>query len=494
VRALAAAVFALLAAPAGASAAVSLAQVGSFEKPVYVTAPPGDTTRIFVVEQGGLVKLLENGATSTFLDLRSAVGSGFERGLLSIAFAPDYVSSRKLYAYYTAAADGAITVDEITGTDVGTRRNLLRIPHDRAANHNGGQLQIGPDGLLYIGTGDGGLAGDPAGNGQNTTKAPPSVANGVNRDWRLAKLLRMNPAVGGDPELWSIGLRNPFRFSFDRVTGDLTIGDVGQDAVEEIDFAQNSDPAHPRGQGLNFGWNLWEGDAAFSGSPSREGFTFPVITHRHTEDWCSITGGYVVRDPALPDLAGQYVYGDYCKGEVWAARLSASGATDVRSLGLAAIAHISSFGEDGCGRVYVASLDGPVYRFSDSGACGAGATPPPPSGADSVAPRITVANRRAQRIARTRRVSVRMRCDEQCVVRASGYVRLGTARLALRRRRVTLAAGALVRVDLGFNSAKRARVARALRAGRRVRAVVTLRVADASGNAVTRRVTVRTRR
>ncbi len=467
---------------AAAAVALSLAQVGTFDKPVYITAPPGDTANVYVVEQGGLVKSLDG---TTFLDLRSAVSSAYERGLLSIAFAPDYATSHKLYAYYTAAADGAIMVDEITGSNVGARRNLLRIPHDRQANHNGGQLQFGPDGMLYAGTGDGGSAGDPSGNGQYTAKVAPTVVNGVNHDWRLGKLLRLNPA-GGDPDLWSLGLRNPFRFSFDRATGDLTIGDVGQGAVEEIDFA----PAPGRGQGLNFGWKAWEGDAVFSGTPSRAGFTFPVITHRHSDGWCSITGGYVVRDPALPELAGQYVYGDLCKGEVWAARLSAGGASDVRSLGLPKITNMSSFGEDGCGRVYVASVAGPVYRLSSTGACGASTAP---SG-DTTPPRLIFENRRAQRVARTRRVSVRLRCDEQCAARAGGYLRLGSTRLSLRSRRVTLAAGALVRVDLGFNSAKRARVARALRAGRRVAAIVTLRVTDAAGNAVRRQVTVRTRR
>ncbi|HEX6391479.1 MAG TPA: PQQ-dependent sugar dehydrogenase, partial [Solirubrobacteraceae bacterium] len=347
------------AAPATASGAVSLAQVGTFTQPVYVTSPPGDTANVYVVEQGGLVRSLDG---ATFVDLRSAISTGFERGLLSIAFAPDYASSRKLYAYYTAAGDGAITVVEIQGA---ARRVILRIPHDRQGNHNGGQLQFGPDGALYAGTGDGGAAGDPSGNAQDTTKAPPSVVNGVNHDWRLGKLLRLDLG-GGDPQLWAIGLRNPFRFSFDRATGDLVIADVGQASAEEVDFA----PAPGRGQGLNFGWDRWEGGQAFEGTGSREGFTFPVITHSHDDGWCSITGGYVVRDPALPELAGQYVYGDWCKGEVWGARLSAAGAADVRALALPKVPRISSFGEDGCGRVYVASLEGPVYRLSSSGACG----------------------------------------------------------------------------------------------------------------------------
>ncbi len=462
---------------AAAAAALTLAQVGTFDQPVYVTAPPGDTKNVYVVEQGGLVKSLDG---ATFLDLRSSVSRAFERGLLSIAFAPDYATSRTLYAYYTAG-DGAITVAEVNGA---ARRTILRIPHDQQANHNGGQLQFGPDGRLYAATGDGGFGGDPSGNAQDTTKAPPRVVAGVNHDWRLGKLLRLDLA-GGDPELWSIGLRNPFRFSFDRQTGDLIIGDVGQDAVEEIDFA----PAPGRGQGLNFGWNRWEGNSAFSGTPSREGFTFPVITHSHGDGWCSIAGGYVVRDPALPELAGQYVYGDWCKGEVWAARLSAAGAADVRPLALAKVPRISSFGEDGCGRVYVASLEGPVYRLSTSGACGSVSAAP-----DTRAPRLTLLNRSAQRVGRSGRVSVRMRCDEQCTVRATGYVSAAGRRYTLRSARRTLAAGARVRVDLGLASSKRRSVARALRAGRVVRARVSLRVVDAAGNAVRRGVTVRVRR
>ena len=263
-RALVLAIAALAVVPGAAHAAtVTLAKVGDFAAPVYVTAPLGDTTRVFVVEKGGTIQVLDGATRSTFLDITSKVDStDNERGLLSMAFALDYATSGLFYVYYTAKSPvGQVTIEEHRvdpanrdRADPSYARPLVTIPHDQQANHNGGQLQFGPDGLLYAGTGDGGSGGDPSGNAQNTTPAPPTVANGVNHDYRLGKLLRIDPATGA-VSIFAYGLRNPWRFSYDRNTGDLVIGDVGQDRYEEVDFAA----APGDGAGANYGWNTYEG-------------------------------------------------------------------------------------------------------------------------------------------------------------------------------------------------------------------------------------------
>ena len=342
-------------APQAAQAAPTLAQIGDFSRPVYVVSPPRDIRSVFVVERGGTVRLLVNGTLRSrpFLDIRSIVSTGDgredERGLLSIAFAPDYATSGRFYAYYVsrqppAARAGDLVVDEFRRSatdpeiaDPATRRTLIAVEHDDYANHNGGQLAFGPDAMLYAGTGDGGGGGDPLGSGQ-------SLAT------RLGKLLRLdirpgaplapadNPFGAAAPEVWSLGLRNPFRFSFDRLTGDLTIGDVGQNDVEEIDYVPR---ASGWGKGANFGWNIAEGSTRYGADrPIRPdelpaGYVGPVIQKPHSAGWCSITGGYVVRDPALPELYGRYVYGDYCKGELWSAALSPPGASGRRGDGSA---------------------------------------------------------------------------------------------------------------------------------------------------------------
>jgi hypothetical protein len=458
-----------------------------------------------------------------------------ERGLFSVAFAPDYASSGLLYAYYTAKANGNVRIDEFRRgadpdrIDVATRRPVLEIPHDQQGNHNGGQLQFGPDGMLYIGTGDGGAGNDPADNGQNLTRTSPAVVNGVNQSPLLGKILRIdprsgtpgavpadNPFTGVAREVWALGLRNPYRFSFDRETHDLVIGDVGQNRYEEIDYAPAGGGA--AGRGVNFGWKQYEGlhtaAGAQIGSPPPAGFAFPVIEQAHSAGWISIVGGYVVRDPALPDLAGQYVYGDYGLGRIHAARLSAGGARDVRPLDLPTVPAMSSFGEDACARVYATSLDGAVYRLSDGGQCipppgapgtpgpGApgGSTPATPGGRDTRAPRATLSAASRQRVLRTGFITVRVRCDEQCTVRANGRVAIRRLRaraaadrpLRVRTRRATLAAGARASLRLHIARSTRARIARALRRPRRTAtALITIRATDRAGNASTKRVRVR---
>ncbi len=378
------------ASPAAASAApLQLVRVGTFSQPIFVTAPRTDTDRLFVVERAGRIQVLDGGAKHQFLDLTGVVSccTG-ERGLTSMAFAPDYEASGRFYVQYTAQNPvGAVTIAEYRRSaadpdtaDAGSGRIVLSIPHDRDPDHNGGQLQFGPDGALYISVGDaGGTGGDPAGNGQNLTSSPPDVVNNVNHNPLLGKLLRIDPRSGspyavpaGNPfpaparEVYAYGLRNPWRFSFDRLTGDLVVADVGQDAYEEVDFAA----APARGLGANFGWNLFEALHTYPGGtlvtpPFPAGYTFPALEKSHAGDGvCSITGGYVVRDPALPELAGQYVYGDFCNQALRAVTLTGSGAQNDHAIGLN-LAVVAAFGEDACARVYVVSLGGEVDRISN---------------------------------------------------------------------------------------------------------------------------------
>ncbi|MEA2188094.1 MAG: hypothetical protein QOK16_3105 [Solirubrobacteraceae bacterium] len=355
-----------------AQTGVKLVEVGRFNAPLYVTAPPGDNRRIFVVEQNGVIRVVRGGQrlARPFLDLRAIVMTGSEQGLLSMAFAPDYAKTRRFYVNYTAR-DGMQVVAEYRRSRASRERALGRgrtvLHYDGVeSNHNGGLVTFGPDGLLYIGTGDGGGADDQHGE----------RGNGQNLNSLLGKLLRIDPRpsggqpysvpssnpfvgrAGARPEIYSYGLRNPWRFSFDRSTGDLTIGDVGQDAIEEIDFASKG-----AASGVNYGWRPFEGRRRNFGEPA-PGAVDPVIELSHDDGNCSVTGGHVVRDSSLIALVGSYVYGDYCKGQLRAARLGPSSATGDRALGLPTVDSLSSFGEDARGRVYVTSLDGPVYRLA----------------------------------------------------------------------------------------------------------------------------------
>ena len=479
-----------------ASAAVQLEAVGTFASPTYVTAPPRDGSHLAVVERAGTVQQLTDGVkqATPLLDITGRVSccSG-ERGLLSVAFAPDYAASGLLYAYYTARAPvGALTVSQFqrsaadpTHIDAGSERILVQIPHDLQSNHDGGQLQIGPDGALYAGTGDGGAGGDPAGNGQNTdSSAAPSTQNGVNRDWRLAKLLRIDRGTGA-ASIYAYGLRNPFRFSYDRQTADLLIGDVGQDRYEEADFLAAGTPP-----GTNFGWSTYEGlhtsGGAAVGQPYPAGYTFPVIERPHSPV-CSITGGYVVRDPGLPDLAGRYVYGDFCDAAIRSAVVGPSGASDDKPTGLS-VASLSSFGEDACGRVYVASLDGPVSRLSQGPstcAFAADGTQVPVTAAPTARPlslRLRYAKR--QHALRTRRVSLSASCDVRCTITATG--RVGKRRLS--RATMTAPARAYRRLRLRIGPATR----RALRRSSRPIVTLTLTARDpATSRMRTRKVSAR---
>jgi glucose/arabinose dehydrogenase len=352
---------------------VKLVKVGSFDQPLYVTAPPADRRRIFVVGQAGQIDVVRAGQKlpAPFLDIRSRVTSGGEQGLLGLAFAPDYARSGLFYVYFTGKDSKEHLVefhrrsDDLA--DPASARTVF-VHDDPEGNHNGGQLVFGPDGFLYVGTGDGG-----GGNDQHGKRG-----NAQNLGSPLGKILRIDPRASGSkpftappsnpfvnragalPEIYAYGLRNPWRFSFDRASGDLTIGDVGQDAVEEIDFARKG-----TARGANFGWRPFEGRKRIFDEPAA-GAKAPVLTKSHDDGWCSITGGYVVRDRAVAGLYGRYVYGDYCKGQLRSARLSGGKASGDQEIpGLKTISGLASFGEDAAGRVYVvAQGDGTVYRFA----------------------------------------------------------------------------------------------------------------------------------
>ncbi len=355
---------------AGASARpVRLLRLGNFDEPTYLAAPRGDSRR-FVVERGGRILVVKGGRTlaQPFLDISGLVTTGGESGLLSMAFAPDYRSSGLFYVYYTDQ-QGYPTIAQYRRSegnpdqaDPNSRRTTMRVPHHRF-NHKGGQIQFGPDGRLYAAFGDGGGGGDPDENAQNLSRI-------------LGKMVRIAPLEGGgytvpddNPfvnrsgargEIYAYGLRNPYRFSFDRRTGDLTIGDVGQDAVEEIDYVPGRSGRPPRG-GYNFGWDVFEGRDRYESGTAR-GHVPPVIAHSQDDGFCSIIGGYVIRDRALGrGWNGRYVYGDYCNARVRLARLR-RGSAPSRGTALR-VPGLVSFGEDGSGRIYAVSLNGPVYRI-----------------------------------------------------------------------------------------------------------------------------------
>jgi glucose/arabinose dehydrogenase len=376
---------ALLCALPGSAAAAALEPIGKFKQPIFISSDPDNGERLLVAEREGIVEEVSQGATTQLADLSSLVSCcEVERGLLSIAPAPDFDSSGRFYAAYTGTvaaggAEGDVHVDSFRsgpGGGAPIREPILSVGHAANANHNGGQLQFGPDGHLYISLGDGGGGGDPLESGQDT-------------EVLLGKILRIDPHPGrapaysipaGNPfasgmgrdEAWAYGLRNPWRFSFDRASGDMVIADVGQNTREEIDFAPSPASGAVGGAGANYGWNCREGFIAYPepepACKSAGAFTGPVFDYPHANgspSGCSVIGGYVVRDPALGNLFGRYLYSDFCSGEIRSLVLPASvdePVNDDRSEGLS-VSRPSSFGEDACGRLYVASGDGTVYRL-----------------------------------------------------------------------------------------------------------------------------------
>jgi glucose/arabinose dehydrogenase len=323
-------------------------------EPVFVGATRSEPGMLYVVEQPGLILVLQDGKlrTQPFLDIRRLVRSGGEQGLLSIAFHPNYAKNHRFFVYFNDRS-GDVRVFEFRSNGTvglpGTAKSLLRVPHREFSNHDGGQLQFGPDRRLYAGTGDGGSGGDPHNHAQNLGS-------------RLGKLMRLNvDRRGARWQIVGYGLRNPWRFSWDRVTRDLYIGDVGQGEWEEIDVRT---PAQQRGLN-NYGWRVWEGRSRYTSDQrvNRRGkLVFPIVTYSHNAG-CSVTGGYVYRGSAVPAARGRYFYGDYCSGTIWSLRAVKGKLRGVRREPFR-VPSLSSFGEGPAGELYATSLNGTIYRLN----------------------------------------------------------------------------------------------------------------------------------
>jgi glucose/arabinose dehydrogenase len=361
--------------PTGQSdSAVSLGlqQVASgLNFPVYLTAPPGDASRLFILEKGGTVRIVKEGALlpTPFLDLSGRVGTRNEQGLLGLAFDPDYASNGRFVVHYddvsgnTVVSAFRVSAEDADRADPASEALLLSVQQP-GPNHKGGQILFGPDRMLYIGLGDGGGSGDPNGMGQSLTDL-------------LGNILRLDVSAGAGytvppdnpfagradarPELWSVGLRNPWRFTIDPATGDTYIADVGEHDWEEVDVVTAAQGA---GRGANFGWNVMEGNHCFGGGqcdPSR--FTLPVLEYSHSEG-CTVIGGFVYRGAAIPALQGRYFYADYCKGWVRSFRLRDGAAVDLRAWPtLSPGGLVTSFGEDAAGELYLVSAEGLVFKI-----------------------------------------------------------------------------------------------------------------------------------
>ena len=355
---------------AAARGPVRLLRLGNFDAPTFLASPRGDSRR-FVVQRAGTIVIVRGRKklAQPFLDISDHVSTDGEEGLLSMAFAPNYKASGIFYVYYTDP-QGFIQIDQYRRSsdpnraDPNSRRSVIRVPHFRT-NHKGGQLEFGPDGMLYAGFGDGGSGGDPDENAQNLGRILGKLIRIDPRPGGGYDIPRSNPFVnraGARGEIYAYGLRNPYRFSFDRRRGSLVIGDVGQDEVEEIDYVPSPGGGRqPRG-GYNFGWDSFEGNDRYEPG-SAPGHVRPVITHRHEGGFCSIIGGYVIRDRSLRGTRyyGRYVYGDLCEPKVRLAFLKRPRAP-TRPSGLE-VSNLVSFGEDSLGRVYAVSMDGPIYRI-----------------------------------------------------------------------------------------------------------------------------------
>ena len=347
----------------------------SLSSPVFMTAPADGTNRLFIVQQGGLIRIFDvvGGSllTDPFLNVGSLLSTGGERGLLGMAFDPQYNANHQFYIFYTNTVGDIVIARYLRNAtdanlaDSSSATILLTVEHSAESNHNGGMLAFGPDGCLYAGVGDGGGAGDPNNNAQTLSSL-------------LGKLLRLNPdtggacnnngiinpfiLVGGAQQIWSLGLRNPWRFSFDRITGDLYIGDVGQGAREEIDVAV----APNAGRQANYGWRLMEGFLCFNPSMNCNsgGLTLPVLDYPHLSGACAVTGGYVYRGSVEPDLRGTYFYGDFCAGFVRSFRYQNGQPTEQTEWPLLSPPgdSITSFGQDGVGELYVLSQRGGLFK------------------------------------------------------------------------------------------------------------------------------------
>jgi glucose/arabinose dehydrogenase len=348
--------------------------VTGLDNPVFLTAPTGDA-RLFIVERSGRIRIVQNGTllAAPFLDIHDRTTTDNERGLLSLAFHPQYAANGLFFVYYTdpngdlvierfsVSSAGSSVADSLSGV------RILSIPHAEFGNHNGGLLSFGPDGYLYLGTGDGGGSGDPLGNGQNTSSL-------------LGKMLRIdvnastsaepytippsNPFInqnGKRPEIWAYGLRNPWRYAFDAPNNLLFIADVGENRREEVDVASVGQA------GLNYGWNIMEGTACFAGDQcDRQGLSLPVIDYDHAGNGCAITGGYVYRGSAIPAMQGRYFYSDLCAGWLKSFVYVNGAAAEQTTWDIQNVAPVYSFGQDAQNELYLLSGNGSVYRIVSS--------------------------------------------------------------------------------------------------------------------------------
>jgi glucose/arabinose dehydrogenase len=336
--------------------------------PLYLTSPPGDD-RLFIVEKGGVIRVMQGGALldDPFLDLSGLVSGGSEQGLLGLAFPPDYGSSGRFVVHYTDL-DGDTRVslfqvsDDPNHADPASESVVLTAEQP-GPTHNGGQILFGPDGLLYIGLGDGGSRdGEDRGRGQSLADLLGSVLRIDVRSGSGYTVPDDNPFVGTEgarPEIWSYGLRNPWRFSFDRGTGDLYIADVGERMWEEVNRARTGEGA---GRGANYGWSRMEGSRCLVEGCDQNGLTLPVVQYDHA-DGCAVTGGYVYRGSTIPQLQGQYLYADFCKG--WVRSFPAAGdpGQPVDWPALSPGDNITSFGEDAAGELYILTAGGGVFKI-----------------------------------------------------------------------------------------------------------------------------------
>jgi glucose/arabinose dehydrogenase len=342
------AIAAILATAACASAGTQRATLGlrtvltGLDAPVYVISAPGEASNLYIVEQTGAIRVATKGRVRArpFLDIHRLVRYGGEQGLLSMAFHPKYRTNHKFYVNYTDVKGDTRVIEYKSNGRIATRRlRQILFVKQPYSNHNGGQLQFGPDGWLYVGMGDGGSGGDPEDNAQNLSS-------------RLGKLLRINVNARALPvEVVGYGLRNPWRFSFEKRTGDLYIGDVGQNAWEEIDYTPRSSAGVE-----NYGWNVYEGKHDYESNPLNTSghLVAPVAEYSHSLG-CSVTGGYVWK--------GRYYYGDYCSGRIWSLRIAGGKATDVRAESIK-VPSLSSWGLDAKDNLYATSLNGTVYRVT----------------------------------------------------------------------------------------------------------------------------------
>jgi glucose/arabinose dehydrogenase len=350
-----------------------------FSFPVFLTTPPGDSSRLFVVEKGGLIKIVgksSNSLIGTFLDIRRLVSTGSEQGLLGLAFDPQYLTNGRFYVSYTDTGGNSVIARYLVSSNpnvaVSSADRLILTVSQPFANHNGGMVAFGPDGLLYIGLGDGGSGGDPGNRAQNQNELLGKllridVSQGTAAPQPAYAVPPTNPFVGQSgkrEEIWSLGLRNPWRFSFDRQTGDLYIADVGQGNWEEVDVATSASGA---GRGINYGWNVMEANHCYPPGTAicnAAGLTAPRLEYGHSSGACSITGGYAYRGLAITGLQGTYFYADYCAGFVRSFRLVNGTASDLFDWPtLRPGGNITSFGEDAAGELYIMTAGGQVFRI-----------------------------------------------------------------------------------------------------------------------------------